>query len=124
MGELGLFYRACPVAVIGRSFSDDGGGGHNPIEAAQLHCAVLHGPNVQNLQEIFDEMDAYGAAMRLSTPEELESHLYDLLTNAEKIEVLQQKAYDFSRRKEQVLETVLEALRPTLDTLEIGRKAA
>ncbi|MCB1722046.1 MAG: 3-deoxy-D-manno-octulosonic acid transferase [Alphaproteobacteria bacterium] len=124
MGELGLFYRACPVAVIGRSFSDDGGGGHNPIEAAQLHCAVMHGPHVQNLQEIFDEMDVAGAALRLDTSESLESHLHDLLTSAEKIEALQQKAYDFARRKEQVLETVLEALHPTLDTLEIGRKAA
>ena len=37
LGELGLFYRLVPIACIGRSFSDDGGGGHNPVEAAQLH---------------------------------------------------------------------------------------
>jgi 3-deoxy-D-manno-octulosonic-acid transferase len=53
LGELGLFYRLAPVACIGRSFSSDGGGGHNPIEPAQVGCAVLHGPLIQNLQAIF-----------------------------------------------------------------------
>lgn len=124
MGELGLFYRACPVAVIGRSFSDDGGGGHNPIEAAQLHCVVLHGPNVQNLQEIFDEMDAAGAARLCATPQELGSQLHALLHSAQEIEAQQQKAYDFARRKEKVLDTVLEAIAPFLDALEISRRAA
>ena len=47
MGELGLLYKLSHLAVIGRSFSADGGGGHNPIEAALLDCAILHGPNVQ-----------------------------------------------------------------------------
>lgn len=124
MGELGLFYRACPVAVIGRSFSDDGGGGHNPIEAAQLHCAVLHGPHIQNLQEIFDEMNVAGAARLCTSPQDLGHQIHALLHSAEEIEARQQKAYDFARRKEKVLDTVLEALTPSLDALEIPRKAA
>lgn len=123
MGELGLFYRACPVAVIGRSLSDDGGGGHNPIEAAQLNCAVLHGPHVQNLQEIFDDMDESGAALRVSDEEELGQKLHDLLTNRPLRETQQQKARDFARSKEEVLERIMEALTLLLEDLALPKDA-
>ncbi len=46
MGELGLFYRLCPIAFIGGSLAAKGG--HNPFEAARLDCAVLHGPDMSN----------------------------------------------------------------------------
>lgn len=62
LGELGLFYRLAPVAMIGRSLSQDGGGGHNPLEAAQLGAFPLHGPHVHNLAAIYSAMDAVGAA--------------------------------------------------------------
>lgn len=71
LGLLGLYYRACPVACVGRSFSDDGGGGHNPLEPALLHSVVLHGPHVRNLQEIYDQMDQAGAAILLETKHDL-----------------------------------------------------
>lgn len=45
-GEMGLWYRLCPVALVGGGMGDTGG--HNPWEAAHLGCAVLHGPNVAN----------------------------------------------------------------------------
>ena len=46
MGELGLFYRLSPIAVIGGSFVRVGG--HNPIEAAQLGAAIIFGPFMTN----------------------------------------------------------------------------
>ncbi|WP_281985157.1 3-deoxy-D-manno-octulosonic acid transferase [Thalassorhabdomicrobium marinisediminis] len=45
-GELGLWYRSCPVALIGGTF--DAVEGHNPWEAVSLGAAVLHGPRVAN----------------------------------------------------------------------------
>lgn len=45
-GEMGLWYRLCPVALIGGSFSDVEG--HNPWEAVRLGTAVLHGPRTAN----------------------------------------------------------------------------
>lgn len=121
-GELGLFYRATPIACIGRSFSDDGGGGHNPIEAAQLGCAVLHGPNVQNLQDIFDEMDSADAATALGNEEELTETLRTLFSNKELLHEHQKKALDFARAKEGTLERVLKQINPMLEMTKIPRK--
>lgn len=47
-GELGLWYRLAPAALIGGSFGPVEG--HNPWEAAALGCAVLHGPRIANFQ--------------------------------------------------------------------------
>jgi 3-deoxy-D-manno-octulosonic-acid transferase len=45
-GEMGLWYRLCPVSLIGGSFGETGG--HNPWEAASLGSAILHGPDTAN----------------------------------------------------------------------------
>lgn len=115
LGELGLFYSLCPVACIGRSFSDDGGGGHNPLEAAQLGCAVLHGPNVQNLQQIYDEMDESGAALRLPHESALTGTLLDLLKNPEQIQSLQEKGRAYCGQKADVIKKVMAELAPLLE---------
>jgi 3-deoxy-D-manno-octulosonic-acid transferase len=56
LGELGLFYRAVPVAFIGGSLVPRGG--QNPIEPIGLGAAVLHGPHVQNFADVFAALDA------------------------------------------------------------------
>ena len=59
-GELGLFYRVSDIAFLGRSLN---GGGHSPVEAAKLGCAVLHGPSVESYAPIYAALDnAKGAA--------------------------------------------------------------
>ena len=114
LGELGLFYRACGIACIGRSFSDDGGGGHNPIEAAKLNCAVLYGPNVQYLQEIFDDMKGEMAAVQCQNENALGDTLLELLSDEEKRRHYQQKALGFAQRKDLVLADVMKELTPFL----------
>ena len=60
MGELGIIYRVAPVAFMGGSLVRHGG--QNPIEAAKLGTAVLHGPHVWNFAEIYAALDqAHGA---------------------------------------------------------------
>ena len=44
--EMGLWYRLAPVAFIGGSLTNQGG--HNPLSAAALGSAILHGPQVSN----------------------------------------------------------------------------
>jgi len=110
LGELGLFYRLAPVACIGRSFSDDGGGGHNPLEAALLDCAVLHGPNVQNLQDIFDDMNAAGTAQRVSNEAELSQTLRELLSDPKALQSRQERAKAYALDKSSVLDRVTAAL--------------
>ncbi len=114
LGELGLFYRLAPIALIGRSFSDDGGGGHNPIEAAQLHCAVLYGPNVQYQKEIFNDMNSHEAAICVQSEEELTAMLSRLINETSLRENYQAKAYDFAQYNEGVIERVWEAINPLI----------
>jgi 3-deoxy-D-manno-octulosonic-acid transferase len=62
MGETGLFYRLASIAFLGKSMIRPGGG-QNPIEAAKLGSAVLHGPYVASFAEIYRALDqAHGAA--------------------------------------------------------------
>ena len=52
MGELGLFYRLAPFCFLGGTLVPMGG--HNVLEPAQLHCAVLAGPHTNNAPRAFD----------------------------------------------------------------------
>lgn len=122
LGELGLFYRLSPIACIGRSFSGDGGGGHNPIEAAQLGCAVLHGPLIQNLAQIYAEFDKAGAAIALKNEQDFQSRLERLLTDSDGLEALKSKGTRFAEDKAKVLDTIMAALDPLLQTLDQNQK--
>jgi 3-deoxy-D-manno-octulosonic-acid transferase len=60
IGELGLIYRLAPIVFMGGSLVRHGG--QNPIEAAKLGAAILHGPHVWNFAEIYLSLDeAHGA---------------------------------------------------------------
>lgn len=107
MGELGLFYRLSPIACIGRSFSDDGGGGHNPIEAAQLRCVPLYGPHVQYQQSIYDEMSAAGAAHGVADEGALAGMIAGLLTDKSDLTKKQNAAYEYARSKAAVIDRVM-----------------
>jgi 3-deoxy-D-manno-octulosonic-acid transferase len=50
MGELGLWYRLAPIALVGRSLVAPGGG-QNPLEPARLGCAVAVGPHTGNFSD-------------------------------------------------------------------------
>jgi len=122
LGELGLFYRLSPIAMIGRSFSNDGGGGHNPVEAAQLGCAVLTGPNNQYQRQLYDDMRAAGAVIDTIDEEELYNALYSLLSNDTALASAREKTAAFAAQKTHVIDHVLQKLSPVLQTL--GHKNA
>ena len=52
MGEMGLFYRIAPFCFLGGTLVPLGG--HNVLEPAQLHCAVLAGPHTQSAPKAYD----------------------------------------------------------------------
>ncbi len=112
MGELGLFYSLSPLSCIGRSFSADGGGGHNPLEAAQLGSAVIHGAHIQNLRDIFDPMDAAGAALCLQNPTDLAPAVRNFLKDTDAIHQLAKNGYTYAKGQEQILTRVIEELEP------------
>ncbi len=58
LGELGLFYRLCPIVFIGKSFGV--GGGQNPLEPARLGCAIAAGPAMGNFAQSTASLVAAG----------------------------------------------------------------
>lgn len=74
-GELGLFYRLSPAAFIGGTLSAVEG--HNPWEAAQLGCAILHGPRTANFAADYAALTEAGAARLADRPDKLAAALSD-----------------------------------------------
>ena len=56
MGEMGLFYRLAPFCFLGGTLVPLGG--HNPLEPARLHCAVLAGPISPARREAYEAIFA------------------------------------------------------------------
>ncbi|MFM6985307.1 MAG: 3-deoxy-D-manno-octulosonic acid transferase, partial [Hydrogenophaga sp.] len=69
IGELGLWYRLAPLALVGGSIAEVGG--HNPHEPLALGCAVLHGPNVWNFSESYAALDAQGLSRLITNAGDL-----------------------------------------------------
>jgi 3-deoxy-D-manno-octulosonic-acid transferase len=62
VGELGLFYRMANIAFIGGSLIPHGG--QNPIEAAKLGSAIIHGPEIGNFRDVYEALNiAKGASV-------------------------------------------------------------
>lgn len=77
LGELGLFYRLADVAFIGGSMGRHGG--HNPLEAAQLNCAVLLGPDMDNFATVARELINANGAIRVASGESVADSVAFLL---------------------------------------------
>ena len=69
IGEMGLWYRLAPVAMVGGSWATVGG--HNPHEPQALGCQVVHGPNVWNFSESYTDLDAQGESQLAMSPEDI-----------------------------------------------------
>jgi 3-deoxy-D-manno-octulosonic-acid transferase len=60
-GEMGLWYRLCPVTILGGTYGATEG--HNPWEPAALGSAILHGPRIANFAADFAALHQAGAAI-------------------------------------------------------------
>jgi len=72
-GEAGLFVRGAGMIFAGKSLRH--GGGKNPVEAARLGCAILHGPEVGDFEEIYAALDNAGGAALVFDAETLAKQL-------------------------------------------------
>ena len=115
MGELGLFYRLAALAVIGGSFVPHGG--HNPLEAAQLDCAVLYGPDMSNFQAVADELASRKAAIACADPAALEAAVDRLLRDERARTALAHAAKSVADAHRDVDDRIVERLAPQLDAL-------
>lgn len=78
LGELGLWYRVAPISFVGGSLVPIGG--HNPFEPAALGSAIIHGPHVENFEEIFGRLREAGAARMVTSSETLGAAVRTLLS--------------------------------------------
>ncbi|WP_065333367.1 3-deoxy-D-manno-octulosonic acid transferase [Tritonibacter mobilis] len=75
--NLGLWYRLCPLCFLGNSLIR-GAQGTNPLDAAALGSAILHGPGVVAHAQAYQRLAALGAAERIHGEEELSEAVYRL----------------------------------------------
>ena len=64
MGEMGLWYSLSKVAFLGGSLVEKGG--HNPTEAAQFGTFVLHGSNIFNAKEKYEQLKKMGICFQVT----------------------------------------------------------
>jgi 3-deoxy-D-manno-octulosonic-acid transferase len=116
LGELGLFYRLAGVAFIGGSMG--GYGGHNPLEAALLDCAILYGPDMANAAAMAEALRAAGGAEIVTDAASLADALARLLSDPQARGRCAAAAATVAARQRHVLDAVLDRLSPWLDRLE------
>jgi 3-deoxy-D-manno-octulosonic-acid transferase len=115
IGELGLFYRLAVVAFIGGSLAAKGG--HNPLEAARLDCAILHGPDMSSCAAIAAELAEAGAAETVTDASALAQAVAALLADPRLRAARAAAAAQVAGRGTGMLDRVLAALAPWLDRL-------
>ncbi|MBD8907141.1 glycosyltransferase N-terminal domain-containing protein [Methylorubrum zatmanii] len=89
LGELGLFYRLCPLVFLGGSLVPHGG--QNPIEPVRLESAILHGHFVFNFREPYAALDAAGGARFVADEEALCASVADLVADPHALAAMARK---------------------------------
>jgi 3-deoxy-D-manno-octulosonic-acid transferase len=113
LGELGLFFRAARLVLMGGGFLPDIGG-HNPLEPARLSVPVVSGTQIANFQRTYDEMFAAKAAYPADDIDTLAQRMADLLAHPDRAREMGLRAKAYCDRGEQALKSAWAALKPLL----------
>lgn len=119
IGELGLFYRLAPLVFIGGSLVPHGG--QNPIEAAKLGAAILHGPYVQNFTDVFAAIDRAGGALPVNDAKGLAAALSDLIADTALTREMARAGHDAVEELGGALERTIRAVEPFILGLKLGQ---
>ena len=117
MGELGLFYRACDIVLVGGSLVRRGG--HNPLEPARLNCAIIIGPHAFNFEEINNEFISKDALVQVSGQDELCKIISEFFQNTEKTTKLQNVALELVNEKADIIDKIGEEILPYVKNTSI-----
>jgi len=119
MGELGIWYRLTAIACVGGSLVPIGG--HNPIEAAQLGCALLYGPHMFTVAGVAAELQAENAAMIVNDDKGLADTIAWLLEDKAAALAMATAARTVAERNRHVLDRAFAVLDPLIDSAEQRR---
>jgi 3-deoxy-D-manno-octulosonic-acid transferase len=112
LGETGLIYRLCKLAFIGRSLTAKGG--QNPIEAAKLNCAILHGPHVGNFREVYAALGDGKGAFVVEDRQNLSNAVALLLSTAQALRHTARNAAHIAEEHSGATARVMQAIAPYL----------
>jgi 3-deoxy-D-manno-octulosonic-acid transferase len=121
VGELGLIYRMAPAVFMGGSLIKHGG--QNPIEAAKLGAAILHGPHVWNFAEIYSALDRVHGAERIESVDRLVAHLAAWLNDPDARARVVAAANGVVKNLSGALDRTLASLDPYLMQLQLQQRA-
>jgi 3-deoxy-D-manno-octulosonic-acid transferase len=122
IGELGLYYRLAGIVFVGGSLTPKGG--HNPLEAALLDCAIVMGPDTANCAASANDLAAAGALSTVRDAASLAEEVGHLLGDPARRQQRAEAAARVAARYRGVLDAVVRELTPFLDRLEPVRNAA
>jgi len=122
MGELGLFYRLAGIVFMGGSLVERGG--QNPIEAAKLGAAILHGPHVFNFTDVYAALDEAGGARRVDDVHAVVEQVGQLLANPDSCDAMVTASAQVLDDLGGALERTLAALEPYLLQVRLEMGAA
>ena len=120
LGELGLLYRLAPAVFIGGSLVKHGG--QNPIEAAKLRSAVLHGPHVWNFAEIYAALDEAHGAEPITGPDRLVAHFAAWLSDPDACARVAETGHMVVQKLGGALDRTLMSLDPYLMQLQLHQR--
>jgi len=118
LGEMGLVFRLASVTVMGGSFMPVGG--HNPIEPALLHSAVIHGPHMFNFAEVVGEMQDAGGVLPVSGPDQMADAVVGLLSDPVRRQAQADAARAVALCNATAIDRVMAALSPLLKRAGVG----
>ena len=108
LGELGIFYRLCGVALVGGSLVPHGG--QNPLEPARLGCPILFGPHMWNFEEPVARLLAGGGALQIEDAGALAPAIGNMLSKPARARALAEAAAAASASHAGLPDRVAEAL--------------
>lgn len=119
LGELGVFYKLCPIVFMGGSLVPIGG--HNLLEPAQMHCAILSGGKTTNFAAVYRQFNREGGALKVANPAALAEAVERLLTHPDEADALALKAQELVAAGAGALDQTLKALAPILPEAVSGK---
>jgi len=120
-GEAGLFYRGAGVIFSGKSLCR--GGGKNPIEAASLGCVILHGPDVDDFEEIYKALDQKGGGGLVFDADTLARQLALLFLDKAELRAMARAAAETADEFGSASTRIIVALKPYLAQAILAPKA-
>ncbi|MCR4378568.1 MAG: 3-deoxy-D-manno-octulosonic acid transferase [Rhodospirillales bacterium] len=119
LGEMGLFYRLAQITFIGKTLVS--GGGQNPIEPAQLGCALIFGPDMSNFQAVAKTLLDAGAAVQIADEAALTAEIARLLRDHNALDKMVHAAKTQAQAQAGVMDRVMAALTPYFEGVPNAR---